>query len=122
MPIFGARYVLSQTPQHVEEFHKEINDREEALAQRDEDLKKRKEKLHVLQEFIEVNSRRNSTISVQDLKNNKITPNDEGTKSEIDLKEVGDKLEEIDIEIVKKKEKSSISKRSCSSCAQCLIQ
>ena len=72
MPIFGARYVLSQTPQHVEEFHKEINDREEALAQRDEDLKKRKEKLHVLQEFIEVNSRRNSTISVQDLKNNKI--------------------------------------------------
>ena len=62
MPVFGARWVMSQTPSHVQEFNKTANEREELLAQRDEKMRKRKEKLQILHEQIST-SRRNSAIS-----------------------------------------------------------
>ena len=120
MPIFGPRYVMSQTPSHVQEFNKNANEREELLAQRDEDMRKRKEKLQILHEHIS-NSRRNSAISSLDQ-----TADDQETENPAD-----DEPElELTTEKTQLKNNTSAEKtveivtpsKNPSTCAKCSIQ
>ena len=125
MPIFGARFVMSKSPQEVEEFKKEINDREESLAQREDDLKKRREKLQVLQGQIELASRRNSTVSNVTVEDKNEDKSDKKSVHNPDAENPEPVLSE-NVEPDKKSVHSTdavvTSAKNSSTCAQCVIQ
>ena len=115
MPIFGARYVMSQTPSHVQEFNKNANEREELLAQRDEDMRKRKEKLQILHEQIS-SSRRNSAISnIDQTAVDEESENPEDPDLELTTENTKLKNSEKTVEIV-------TPSKNPSTCAKCSIQ
>lgn len=65
MPLFGARMVVGTSNyKHVEQFQKDVHNREEKLGEWQKDKKDRKEKLNVLKERI----RRGSTTSMSSTK------------------------------------------------------